>query len=56
MNLAVPPGTPESSSLLRISLSAAHTEADVNEIIAKFRDLKGMEAQLMKELMGKIAG
>ncbi|MEP6342965.1 MAG: aminotransferase class I/II-fold pyridoxal phosphate-dependent enzyme [Maricaulaceae bacterium] len=56
VNLAVPPGTPESSSLLRISLSAAHSEAEVNEIIAKFRDLKGMEAQLMKELMSKITG
>ena len=55
VNLAVPPGTPQSSSLLRISLSAAHTEADVNEIIAKFAALKGLEGQLMQEMMGKIA-
>ena len=55
VNLAVPPGTPQSSSLLRISLSAAHSEADINEIIAKFAELKGLEPKLMAELMGKIA-
>lgn len=55
VNLAVPPGTPQSSSLLRISLSAAHTEADINEIIGKFAELKGLESKLMAELMGKIA-
>jgi len=40
VNLAVPPGTPQSSSLLRISLSAAHTEEDINTIIKAFADLK----------------
>jgi 8-amino-7-oxononanoate synthase len=56
VNLAVPPGTPQSSSLLRISLSAAHTEADINIIVAKFVELKGLEGQLMKDMMAKVAG
>jgi 8-amino-7-oxononanoate synthase len=56
VNLAVPPGTPQSSSLLRISLSAAHTEAGINIIVAKFAELKGLEGQLMKDMMAKVAG
>jgi len=39
VNLAVPPGTPQSSSLLRISLSAAHTKQDVELILAAFAAL-----------------
>ena len=49
------PGTPQSSSLLRISLSAAHTEEDVNTITAKFTELKENQADLMQSLM-KMAG
>ncbi len=55
VNIAVPPGTPQSTSLLRISLSAAHTEEDVNTIIAKFSELKDNQADLMQSLM-KMAG
>ncbi|NNE57250.1 MAG: aminotransferase class I/II-fold pyridoxal phosphate-dependent enzyme, partial [Hellea sp.] len=55
VNLAVPPGTPQSSSLLRISLSAAHTEDDVNQIIEKFAQLKDKQADLMQDFM-KLAG
>jgi len=50
VNLAVPPGTPMSTSLLRISLSAAHTEDDVNKIIAKFAELKSATPQLLGSL------
>jgi 8-amino-7-oxononanoate synthase len=39
VNLAVPPGTPESSSLLRISLSAAHTEDDIDLILSAFKEM-----------------
>lgn len=39
VNLAVPPGTPQSSSLLRISLSAAHTEEDIDLILSVFKEM-----------------
>ena len=55
VNLAVPPGTPMSTSLLRISLSAAHTEADVEIIIAKFEELKSATPQLLSSLQGLAA-
>ena len=55
VNLAVPPGTPQSSSLLRISLSAAHTEDDVNQIIGKFAELKDNQANLMAEMASAVA-
>lgn len=55
VNIAVPPGTPQSSSLLRISLSAAHTEEDVTAIIGKFAELKENQADLLQSLM-KMAG
>ena len=54
VNLAVPPGTPQSSSLLRISLSAAHTEEDINQIIKAFGDLKANQAGLMQSMMTKM--
>lgn len=54
VNLAVPPGTPQSSSLLRISLSAAHTEADVNTIIDAFGRMKVGQAEIMATMMGKL--
>jgi 8-amino-7-oxononanoate synthase len=55
VNLAVPPGTPESSSLLRISLSAAHTEEDVNLILARFNELKDKQGSLMQEMSSMMA-
>ena len=54
VNLAVPPGTPQSSSLLRISLSAAHSEADVQTIIDTFAKMKASEAEIMAGMMGKL--
>ncbi len=55
VNIAVPPGTPQSTSLLRISLSAAHTEDDVKQIIEKFAQLKDVQGDLMADMM-KLAG
>ncbi len=54
VNLAVPPGTPQSSSLLRISLSAAHTEEDVKTIVDTFAKMKASEAEIMATMMGKL--
>ena len=54
VNLAVPPGTPQSSSLLRISLSAAHTEADVKTIIDAFARMKSSQAEIMAGMMSKL--
>lgn len=39
VNLAVPPATPHAKSLLRLSVSAAHSEADISLIIDAFRAL-----------------
>jgi len=54
VNLAVPPGTPQSSSLLRISLSAAHTEEDINIILKAFKDLKDNQGALMAGMAAKM--
>lgn len=54
VNLAVPPGTPQSSSLLRISLSAAHTQEDVQSIIDTFAKMKASQAEIMQSMMGKL--
>lgn len=40
VNLAVPPGTPQSSSLLRISLSAAHSKKDIDLILNGFTRMR----------------
>ena len=37
VNLALPPGTPNSASLLRCSVSAAHEPAQIAEAVDKFR-------------------
>lgn len=42
-NLAVPPGTPDSSSLLRLSVSAAHTENEIGQICEAFARLGILE-------------
>lgn len=39
VNLALPPGTPAGACLLRCSVSAAHTEAQIDEVLACFKDL-----------------
>lgn len=38
VNMAVPPGTPKSLCLLRCSVSAAHTTAEIDRIIAIFKE------------------
>ena len=55
VNLAVPPGTPQSSSLLRISLSAAHTEENINAIIKAFGELKNAQDEMMQNMAAKLA-
>lgn len=55
VNLAVPPGTPQSSSLLRISLSAAHTEADVHQIVETFAKMKDAQGEMMATMSAKLA-
>ena len=39
VNLAVPPATPHAKSLLRLSVSAAHSEEEIDQIITAFRAL-----------------
>ncbi len=39
-NLMIPPATPAGLNLLRISLSAAHSEDDINQIVAALQDLR----------------
>ena len=36
VNIALPPGTPNKQCLLRCSVSAAHTDADIDRIISLF--------------------
>ena len=55
VNLAVPPGTPQSSSLLRISLSAAHTEMDINTILKAFSNLQSNQQELMARMSARLA-
>lgn len=55
VNLAVPPGTPQSSSLLRISLSAAHTKEDINIILKAFKDMLGQSETLMAKVQAVMA-
>ena len=40
-NLAIPPGTPNGISMLRCSVSAAHTEAQIETIVAAFGRIAG---------------
>lgn len=48
VNLAVPPGTPDSTSLLRLSVSSAHTPEEIDRICVAFSrfvaDAKGVKA------------
>ncbi|MFO1068686.1 MAG: aminotransferase class I/II-fold pyridoxal phosphate-dependent enzyme [Geminicoccaceae bacterium] len=48
VNLALPPGTPNGVCLLRCSLSAAHTPAQIDEVVRRFgvlgRELSGLAA------------
>ena len=55
VNLAVPPGTPQSSSLLRISLSAAHTKEDIDTLLTAFGNLKNAQGEMMQDMAAKLA-
>lgn len=55
VNLAVPPGTPQSSSLLRISLSAAHTKEDIDTILKTFGDMKNAQGEMMANMAAKMS-
>lgn len=37
VNLAIPPGTPNATSILRLSVSAAHTDEDLDAVIAAYQ-------------------
>lgn len=39
VNLAIPPGTPNAASILRLSLSAAHTDEDIDVIVNAYSAL-----------------
>jgi len=39
LNLALPPATPDARPLLRSSISAAHTEAQLDRVIAAFAEV-----------------
>ncbi len=39
VNLAVPPATPSGTSLLRLSVSAAHTEEEIDQVLKAFSSL-----------------
>ena len=54
VNLAVPPGTPQSSSLLRISLSAAHTKEDIDTLIQAFKGLNENQGAMMQAMAAKM--
>jgi hypothetical protein len=39
---------------LRISVSAAHTEADVDAILSRFKALKDNGPQILADMMGRM--
>ena len=47
LNLALPPATPAGSALLRASVTAAHTETNINQALAAFADV-GAELGLIR--------
>ena len=49
VNLAVPPGTPNNACLLRCSVSAAHTPAQIDEVLRRF----GTVARELAEAAGE---
>ncbi len=62
VNLAVPPGTPNGISLLRCSVSAAHTEDQVRTIrdafasVARTTDLTAPSGDSRKERVAQAGG
>ncbi len=48
VNLAIPPGTPNAASLLRLSISAAHSVEEIEEIGEIFSRLAETRRDAMK--------
>jgi 8-amino-7-oxononanoate synthase len=55
VNLALPPGTPNGACLLRCSLSAAHTRAQIDEVVRRFGVLGEELAALPAALAAEVA-
>jgi len=47
-NLMIPPATPNGLCLLRLSLSAAHTDQDIDEIVAALASVQTRQAQALE--------
>lgn len=45
VNLAIPPGTPNATSILRLSVSAAHTDDDLDVVVNAYTNLSQMLAK-----------
>lgn len=45
VNLAIPPGTPNATSILRLSVSAAHTDEDLDAIVGAYTTLSQLLAK-----------
>lgn len=45
VNLAIPPGTPNATSILRLSVSAAHTDEDIDIIVSAYTALSQILAK-----------
>ncbi len=55
VNIALPPGTPNRQCLLRCSVSAAHTQADIDRIIELFGDVVASGAKMLDAGQEKMA-
>jgi 8-amino-7-oxononanoate synthase len=49
VNLAIPPGTPNAASILRLSVSAAHTNDDLDIVVAAYTTLSQILAKTAAE-------
>jgi 8-amino-7-oxononanoate synthase len=56
VNLALPPGTPNAACLLRCSVSAAHTRAQIDEVCARFARVGAELADEAPAGMARAAG
>lgn len=45
VNLAIPPGTPNATSILRLSVSAAHTDEDLDVVVSAYTNLSQLLAK-----------
>lgn len=49
VNLAIPPGTPNATSILRLSVSAAHTDDDLDIVVSAYTALSQILSKQAKE-------